>query len=384
VDKPVPLYSKLNVSDGNWHVITSYINRNDFMLKVDEERKITSQAGGRGLNSWGKSKLYLGGVERSMEERLLRTTGNKLEKGLTGCIDDVIIERGIHRMNTTMGNAKVLHRISDCSSKHPCNPNPCQHGADCLVANNEKDILSAEVVGNADARFTSFCQCSVLYTGKFCQVPTNLTDPCLFDPCAKGEVCRAKSDFSTFECLCNQGSSCSQADKGIGSKNIDLSKLLLSNTTTISFVFKAHRQNGLLFSNSNSTKLLLENGKIKMNISKTLYIIPQNISLEEWTTVDITSGNNKINLLVDDKPFIINNSEITLDSYQPIIIGNLSINSSSKPTNSSEVSEAATFKTFSINDVDMINTINQQVSLEDTKRQEDITNKNSLDVNEIN
>jgi len=348
---------------------------------VDEGRKITSQSGGRGLNSWGKSELYLGGVERSMEEKLLRATGERLGKGLTGCIDDVTVRRGQHRMNTTMANARTLHRISDCSSKHPCDPNPCLHSADCLVANIEKDILSAEVVGNANDKFTSFCQCSVLHTGKFCEVPTNLTDPCLFDPCKKGEVCRVKSDFATHECLCadERGRliNCSHKVVELNTTSIDISNLPASNKTLISFEFKANRKNGLIFSNSNSTEFVLEEGNIKMKISKIPYTIHKNITFEQWTEIEITSSNNKISYLVNDKPFKIYNS-ITLDKNQPLIISSLSTKSSNK-TNSIETN-SGTFKTFFINGVDMIKRKkDEEVLLEETRRKESL-----LDVNEIN
>jgi len=310
-----------------------------------------------------RCKLYIGGVEKSLEEELSNITG--VCKGLTGCIDDVTIYKGRMQVNTSYENAQVMHRISDCNSKHPCNPSPCHQQADCFVKESTNNTLL--VTGS---EFSSYCKCDKCHTGEFCEEATHLPDPCLSSPCSSDKICRAKRHNSTFDCLClddhDDEIDCFELESqrtmpmfdSSSSIELNLKTLNLYENTIISFVFKPLENNGLLMYNGNDeffTKISVENGSLKIvsgnNTATHTYTSNKNIKIRLWNDVEIAANKDETIVLVNNEKVDKFENTIQLNKNLPLYIGsvaNTNINSQIDIPNF-----VGTFQKFTINNIDM-------------------------------
>jgi len=97
-----------------------------------------------------------------------------------------------------VASAMVVASFAASSCKEdPCKPNPCKNGGECLAEPHE------------GRRFR--CDCGSLYTGSYCEVPTDCVagDPCSPSPCRNNGKCEPSGNGGTgyerYKCTCADG-----------------------------------------------------------------------------------------------------------------------------------------------------------------------------------
>lgn len=103
-------------------------------------------------------------------------------------------------MHSTLEIHQILKYYFDFI-EDPCNPNPCQNGAQCMV--------QAASNGYGGSSSSYVCQCPAGYTGQNCET----CDPCTPNPCNNGGQCTAYGN--SYQCSCvapYTGQNCEQQD----------------------------------------------------------------------------------------------------------------------------------------------------------------------------
>ncbi|XP_076257504.1 FAT atypical cadherin kugelei isoform X3 [Rhynchophorus ferrugineus] len=182
--------SDVYVSDGSWHEIKLERDRNNAKITIDGI--YTAQGSAPGVSdvlNLQSDEMYLG-AEVHQHPSILGF--EDVQKGFTGCMDDIRISRVSVPLHKSGENSVVvLKRFGNvefsCDSSNvlippgPCGSQPCMNGGTCRETK------------------TGFeCECHNRFQGTVCELDT---DPCASAPCLYGGKCRPTT-AGDFVCEC--------------------------------------------------------------------------------------------------------------------------------------------------------------------------------------
>ncbi|XP_019772654.2 fat-like cadherin-related tumor suppressor homolog isoform X8 [Dendroctonus ponderosae] len=178
------------VSDGNWHEIKLERDRNNAKITIDGTHSAQGSAPGvSDILNLQSDEMYLG-AEVHQHPSILGF--EDVQKGLSGCMDDIRISRVSVPLHKSGENSVVvLKRFANvefsCDINNmlvplgPCGSQPCLNGGTCR-----------ETKGGYE------CECHNRYTGTLCELDT---DPCASSPCLYGGKC-TPTIAGDFVCEC--------------------------------------------------------------------------------------------------------------------------------------------------------------------------------------
>ncbi|XP_060526655.1 fat-like cadherin-related tumor suppressor homolog isoform X2 [Cylas formicarius] len=166
------------VSDGSWHEIKLERDRNNAKIIIDGT--FTAQGSAPGVSeilNLQSDEMYLG-AEVHQHPSILGF--EDVQKGLSGCMDDIRISRVSVPLHKSGENSVVvLKRFANvefsCDTgtvltpPGPCGSQPCMNGGTCRETKTGFD-----------------CECHARYKGTLCELDT---DPCASGPCLYGGKC---------------------------------------------------------------------------------------------------------------------------------------------------------------------------------------------------
>ncbi|XP_071159712.1 neurexin 1-like isoform X8 [Mytilus edulis] len=272
------------ISDGKPHSVSlHHAGKNGHILL--DGNKITYALGGDSNHLDLDSKLYVGGIDRSIQQRTMPTGiwAAILSNGFVGCLHDLVMN-GNKIDLITAARKQMISTIKDfCKVMEPqCNQGSCLHHGVCHEGWNRY---------MCDCRGTD-------YTGPICQ---------------KGAT--------TLEFNGNQFLKITMDDTSI------------TEAEDISLRFRTTHKNGLLFITSSDDspdkmELYLESGSVKLDIkigqSSKALSFRRLVNDDRWHTVYLKRRGEIIQLKLDENPYIEENLvEKTLNIKQ-IVLGSVS------------------------------------------------------------
>ena len=216
----------------------------------------------------------------------------------------------------------------------PCDPNPCETGAQCIPAGYDFQCLcpahrigkrcELEKTSSCDTNpcqnggtcresnlGTFFCLCRPGYQGSVCE--TSL-DPCQPNPCHNGGECISKKP--NYQCKCPDnfyGTNCEKSTFGFGELSYMKFSTLDPNTNDLSITFSTMKANSLLIYNygqqsggrSDFLAIELIEGKVVFSFGGartaiTRISINKYLSNGRWYKVTATRNNRVASLSIED------------------------------------------------------------------------------------
>ena len=217
---------------------------------------------------------------------------------------------------------------------NPCDPNPCETGAQCVQVGYEFNCLcpsfrtgkqcELEKTNSCDQNpcenggtcresnlGTFFCLCRPGYQGNVCE---NSLDPCQPNPCQNGGECISKKPNYQCKCLDNfYGANCELSTFGFGELSYMKFSSLDPNTNDISITFSTLKPNSLLIYNfgrqsggrSDFLAIELIDGKAVFSYGGartaiTKISVNKYLSNGRWYKVTATRNNRVASLSIED------------------------------------------------------------------------------------